>query len=235
MVETPENAPKQQVAEKKRINPWNIILIIILFVIGWQIGVYIRDNNQALPIQSLTSELTAEQQQICPKIESQNTAVRDAAVSIARDSEGKWNVGQLVDLFVWMKTNIKYVNDPSTGNYYAFASETLQTKAGDCDDQAILITSMIRSVGGTSNMIIVNECTHAFASVFISESKADFDKIREGISNIYYNKYSLQIGNTYSYKDEKGGYWLIVDPAGGQYLGDELPDCRNERVEIIDC
>jgi hypothetical protein len=174
-------------------------------------------------------------EELCSKIEDHNTLVRDTAVIIARNSEGDWNVGQLIDLFNWMKTNIKYVNDPRSSEYWAYASETLTIKAGDCDDQAILIVSLIRSVGGTSKIVVAPGCSHAFAVVFIGNSKQHFDDIRQSISTKYYNEYRINTENAYYYIDKNNGYWLVVDPAGGSYLGDILPDCQKTSFEILDC
>lgn len=197
-----------------------------------------NNPNNNLKIQELNSKpetVNSQFNAMCSKIEEKNSLVRGTAVLIAKNSEGKWNVGQLVDLFVWMKSNIKYVSDPSTGNYYALASETLRLGAGNCQNQAILIASMIRSVGGTSKILVAPSCQHAFAAVYISNNKSLFDEICKSISQLYYDRYNLLFTGSYSYyKDENGGYWLIIDPAGGQYLGDLLQDCKPP-FQILNC
>ena len=44
--------------------------------------------------------------------------------------------------------NWVYVNDPAGTDYYAKASESLRLLRGDCDDYAILMASLIESIGG---------------------------------------------------------------------------------------
>jgi hypothetical protein len=183
------------------------------------------------------SEIVYYAKNLCPKIEPSAPLVRNTAVSIARDSSGSWNVNQLVDLYIWMKNNIGYVNDPSGPDYFASATETLTIKGGDCEDQAVLIASMIQSVGGSSQIVAIPECQHAFAAVYISETAEEFNKIVDDISSIYQTKYFRQINGEFSYiyDSKSGGYFLIVDPAGGQYLGDTFESCKGIPLTLVNC
>ena len=45
------------------------------------------------------------------------------------------------------------------------ANVTLKVGAGDCEDQAILLSSMIEAVGGTTRVYLTDN--HAFAAVYI--------------------------------------------------------------------
>ncbi|MDD4083186.1 MAG: transglutaminase-like domain-containing protein, partial [Sphaerochaetaceae bacterium] len=191
----------------------------------------IQQNSDSNPKVSGTltnNQLFQYQQLICSKIEPTNPLVRNTAASIASVASGEWNVNQLVELYLWMKNRISYVNDPVSQGYFASATETLNDKAGDCEDQAILVSSFIQSIGGISKVVIAPDCGHAFASVFISNSKEDFDATEKTISDIYSQKgiYDLSGQNFFGYKDDQG-YWLNVDPAGGSYLGDTYVGCRN--------
>ncbi len=49
-------------------------------------------------------------------------------------------------LFYFVRDNIKYVNDP-LNEYYELPSETLLARSADCDGQAILLASLLTSVG----------------------------------------------------------------------------------------
>jgi hypothetical protein len=170
---------------------------------------------------------------ICSRVESLDPTVRDTAVSIAKNNTGKWNVAQLVDMFVWMKKNVAYVNDPEGRDYYAYASETLEVGGGDCDDQAILATSMIEAIGGSSQIVVGKECSHAYSTVYIGNSTEHYEEITEKIKEIYSKKYKTKIeGNFTSYTDSKGGIWLVFDPTGGVYLGDVLPACRDVKPNL---
>ncbi|MEI7961238.1 MAG: transglutaminase-like domain-containing protein [archaeon] len=195
------------------------------------------DSNPTVSNALTNAQLTYLQQLTCSKIEPTFSGVRNTAVSIASASPGNWNINQLADLYIWMKNNISYVNDPIHQEYFASASETLNDKAGDCEDQAILVSSLIQSVGGTSKVVLAPSCGHAFASVFISTKKEDFDAAQKTIADIYWQKgiYDLSNQNLFGYSDNSG-YWLIVDPAGGYYLGDTYVGCRNvTSFYPIDC
>lgn len=84
-------------------------------------------------------------------VESDNALVRNTTVSIVADApkgidadSEEWKIWQINH---WIANNIKYVSDPKEHEYYAPASETLETKGGDCDDFAILSAGMYESVG----------------------------------------------------------------------------------------
>ncbi len=59
-------------------------------------------------------------------------------------------------IFLWVRDKIKYVNDPP-GEYFQPAVETLEVGAGDCDDQAILLSSMLGSIGFEPIFVILPE------------------------------------------------------------------------------
>jgi hypothetical protein len=174
---------------------------------------------------------------ICEKIQSNNPQVRNQAVSIASMSSGAWNTGQLVDLYLWMKNNIACVSGSQKAQYVASASETLAVKGGNCEDHAILVASIIQSIGGEARIMLAPECKHAYTIVFMTPSEEDFIKIQKSIVDIYWNKriYDLSGKGIFFHKDNQG-YWLIIDTVGGNYLGDTYPDCIDSNsVYRIDC
>ncbi len=185
------------------------------------------DPNPNISGNLSNNELFKLRQDICSKIDPLNPQIRNTAASIAGASPGEWGVNQLVELYLWMKENIHYVSDPARQEYFASATETLKDKAGDCEDQAMLASSLINSVGGTSKVVFAYSCSHAFASVFISASEEEFNAVEKTIADIYWRKeiFDLSSQSMFGYKDDQG-YWLIVDPAGGYYLGDTYAGCR---------
>ncbi len=84
-------------------------------------------------------------------VQPTNPMVRDTAVGlisgapagINQDSQS-WKIWQVN---YWVAKNIDYVSDPAGHEYFATASETLDTKGGDCDDFAVLLASMYESIG----------------------------------------------------------------------------------------
>lgn len=73
--------------------------------------------------------------------------VRDKAMEIIRaagiDQRNKKE--QAIAIAAWVQSNVYYVHE--LPERFATPDETLRTKAGDCDDQTVLIASMLESVG----------------------------------------------------------------------------------------
>jgi len=78
-----------------------------------------------------------------------SSTVRNAAVRLAANNPGEYNLGQMCDVFDYALMKWDYVNDPLGLEYVAKASETIDLEfKGDCDDFAVLIGSMLMSIGG---------------------------------------------------------------------------------------
>jgi len=137
--------------------------------------------------------------------------VREVAVQIAKEYPGTYNVYQLCALFDYVSNNIEYVSDPRGAEYWAKPSETLTSGAGDCEDHAILVASLIEAVGGTTRLYATED--HMFAAAYIGTG--DYvDAVTDAITN-YYNTPVLL-----SYMTDEDGAWLMLEPTGGSYAGD---------------
>lgn len=53
----------------------------------------------------------------------------------------------------WVRTHIRYVRDPRTIEQVRTPDVTLETKTGDCDDQSVLIGTMVGLVGGPVRLV----------------------------------------------------------------------------------
>ena len=81
--------------------------------------------------------------------------VHDEPLDIKRMSDADRNkVAEAI--FLWVRDNIEYINDPP-GDHFPPAIETLEVKAGDCDDQAILLAAMLGSIGFEPIFVILPE------------------------------------------------------------------------------
>lgn len=65
-----------------------------------------------------------------------------------------------------VKEEIEYVSDPRGNDIWEPANVTLRIGAGDCEDQAILLSSMLEAVGGTTRVYLTDN--HAFAAVYLA-------------------------------------------------------------------
>ena len=69
----------------------------------------------------------------------------------------------------WINSEITY--EPDSGEYWKLPRETLEQKTGDCEDQAILLCSLLRAVGydRDSAFVILGRCDdvgHAWVRIF---------------------------------------------------------------------
>ena len=161
--------------------------------------------------------LSAEMQELILSCDYKDKLVRNTAVALAGHSPGEFNLGQICDIFDYCYANWKYVSDPVTGDYFSSASETLVNNlGGDCDDFAILVCSLILSIGGEAriNFAYGDNAAHAFTEVNIGYTD------KEKIANYLYARYGTEI-SLWEHKDNQGNYWLNLDwqaqHPGGKY------------------
>jgi hypothetical protein len=118
----------------------------------------------------------------------------------------------------WVSMNIRYISDPLIeGEYIAPPNETLRVGAGDCDDYAVLLATLYRSVGLNAVVGLIdtdgdNKVDHATALVYFTRNPTE---ILKGIS-----KWASVLGievEKISYFKADGGVYLIVDPPMSTY------------------
>lgn len=163
-------------------------------------------------------------------VEPMNVVVRNQAVSIVSDAPSgidtnseEWKIWQIN---YWVANNINYISDPKGHEYLAYAHETLETKAGDCDDFAILLSSMYETVGLDAAIASIDtdddgEKDHMTALVYYTEDSDSFideeqiilDKMRLSIPT---GKIRIRFWNAGTSHPVLGKYesglWIIADP-----------------------
>jgi transglutaminase-like putative cysteine protease len=143
-------------------------------------------------------------------VESAEPAVRGKAAEVARSYPGAYNIYQVCALFDMVKEDIEYVSDPRGNDIWEPANVTLRIGAGDCEDQAILLSSMLEAVGGTTRVYLTDN--HAFAAVYIGNGTDSTDTAVKGVRNYY--------GNVdVNYLTDEYGSWLMLDPTSSLYAG----------------
>ena len=114
---------------------------------------------------------------------------------------------------LWSAENLRYVSDPMGLDYVAPPEETLRTLSGDCDDFAVLLTSMYLSVGLRAAVALIDTnndgvADHAATLVEMPLGKRELGERIPAVLQFLgasYDGYTLAtIGNS---------TWLVVDPA----------------------
>jgi hypothetical protein len=83
--------------------------------------------------------------------------VNDAAIRIIRAAgvAPKDYAREVTALFRYVRDKVRYVKDPISVELVHSAAETLKRRAGDCDDKAVLLATLLQSVGHKTRFQVV--------------------------------------------------------------------------------
>jgi len=164
----------------------------------------------------------------CDNIQPDNLEVRKATAQATKNVPGSYSLDQVIATYAWVKENVQYLNVPLDKHEPFEPDETLYVGSGDCKNQAVLLASMVSSLSGNTRIVIVPECEHAYAQVYVGDTSTDIQKLAGSISE----HYLFQQGYVYAQKDSKGT-WLTLDPAGANYPGAVLPACQKATKQYV--
>ncbi len=142
-------------------------------------------------------------------MDNENPITRKFYLSLASKSPGNFNIGQIASIYSYIYSNWKYVNDPISRDYFAKASETIESNlTGDCDDFAILMATCIQGIGGESRIVFAQNSTgkHAYAEVKIANDENTGIQVINNMRAFY----GENLG-TIHYKNNSDGVWLNLD------------------------
>lgn len=82
--------------------------------------------------------------------------IRQLAFAIIDNVRGHKNFGaQVRAVHRWVQENIQYVKDVNGVETLATPTHTLEYLKGDCDDQAVLIASLLESIGHPTRFVAI--------------------------------------------------------------------------------
>jgi hypothetical protein len=144
------------------------------------------------------------------------------------NTPGKLNIGQICDLYDYLFSNWTYVNDPIGMEYISPASESIMHLTGDCDDYAVLMASLLASIGASSRVILTTN--HAYAEVYICNDcslKNYLKYINERYTSLINKIFGVnEVQSIYYHKDNSGNIWLNLDWTakypGGEFISSEV-------------
>lgn len=156
------------------------------------------------------------------------------ALDLAAKYPGNFNIDQICEVYNELYKKWKYVNDPRGREYVAKASTTIKAGLkGDCDDFAILMATMIESIGGEARVVGAYNYEiggHAYTEVNIGDP-SDIPTHLESVNKHYAKFFGKLFGrnkvDSLHYRiDEDGDAWLNLDwtskyPGGKYFVADE--------------
>jgi hypothetical protein len=165
----------------------------------------------------------------CDKFNPIDINVREAASAAISNHPGPYSVNQILDVYDWVHEHIIYQNVPVNLTYEPYSpDETLKTGSGDCKNQAVLIASMIEAIGGSARILLIPDCQHAFAEVYIggNETKNRF------VDATFAHYAKAPEVNWHTSKNDTE-IWFPLDTAGGRYPGNTIQDCFNASQTFV--
>lgn len=82
-------------------------------------------------------------------------AARLKAMEIVRGLPDKAWRAEMEAIYYWVNENIRFVKDIRGVETIQFPAQTLEFGQGDCDDQAVLIASLLESIGHPTRFVAV--------------------------------------------------------------------------------
>lgn len=82
--------------------------------------------------------------------------LRQLALSIIQDVPGKKNFpAQVQRIQNYVRNNIQYVRDVNGVETVQTPDRTVQNKAGDCDDQSLLVATLLETIGHPTRFVAI--------------------------------------------------------------------------------
>ncbi len=176
--------------EENRTSPikYIIAIFLILLLVLWLVPKYaitIDPEPKNIPtIDSLdlsNLQLPETKQEINSNqdwkiyITSTDPEIRNIAIQISTSScPESARTCYAKALYYFTQNNIDYINDPNKFEYAETPEETLLTKRADCDGHALLLASLLESIGFETRLITIPG--HMYLQVSIEEASSTYKK-----------------------------------------------------------
>lgn len=100
--------------------------------------------------------MTQMRQLVRNAVRDPSQKIRETALQIIGNAGSTSGfVDQVRRLQQWVQTNIRYIYDPPDVELVQTPQYTLQQRAGDCDDQSVLLASMLQATGHPVQFVAV--------------------------------------------------------------------------------
>jgi hypothetical protein len=148
-------------------------------------------------------------------------AVRATAVRIVAPYANRypWNWHQAAAIFEFVKAEVSYVPDPRGIDYVASPTETLEVGGGDCDDHAVLLSSLYEAVGIPTRVVLCrsNRRRHVLCQVDFGRQHGDV--VAKNLKAFY--RLRCHTPHRFYWQCDGGDkLWLCADTVLCSYLGD---------------
>lgn len=123
---------------------------------------------------------TLETMKIAAREGMKDPAVLPIARRLVLDvpEKDKWN--EALQLFRYVKDEIRYVNDPLDLEAVVFPRQTMEFQSGDCDDKSVLFAALAETLGIPARFVAVKLpgkpiYTHVYPELYLNERWQPFE------------------------------------------------------------
>lgn len=93
-------------------------------------------------------------------------AIRRLALSLVDTLQSKDFFGEISTLYNYVRSNIRYVHDIHGVETLHTAIKVLEKRQGDCDDQSILLASLLESIGHPTRFVAIGFIPGQYVHVY---------------------------------------------------------------------
>ena len=97
---------------------------------------------------------------------SKDLAIIQLARKIVQHVPPKQYGGEVVAVHAWVRANIRYVRDVEGVETLADPIATINMHAGDCDDQAVVVATLLLAIGHKCRYVAIGPAPGALCHVF---------------------------------------------------------------------
>lgn len=96
-----------------------------------------------------------------------NIRIRSLALSLVKHNQQKDWVGEVNDLYTFVRDRIRYVKDIDGVETVHSPEQVLNFGQGDCDDKSILLATLLATIGHPSRFVAIGLRPRTFQHVFV--------------------------------------------------------------------
>lgn len=189
----------------------------------------LRATTELVPMAADRNRPFRDADQLRRLVVGNDPAVRKEAVRMATANFGdvpvaadEFTLVQSFSIFKEVNRSWKYVSDVRGAEYFAPPAESIELMAGDCDDHAVLMAALIKSIGGEIRLVRTDG--HVYPELRVGTDK-HLERAAFLIRKVLFVR---EVGEAplYHHTDADGVHWINMDYTRN-YPGGEL---MHERI-----
>jgi transglutaminase-like putative cysteine protease len=117
----------------------------------------------------------------------------------------------------WVNKNSDYHR---SGSEIPEPSEMMKRLSGDCEDQSVLLGSLMRAADLEIRFIAVDSKKEGHVLVETKPPAQDTELVIWALEKFYEEELNRSVGSISWDEDDDGGKWFLADPVMSDYIGD---------------